>query len=112
MKRSEIKARQILAELKNGNTVEQVISHNQFNAFEWNNLSKAAYNIELEEEIIKRRTLFEKKIVLLTSNDEIEKIISLNSNLSSYALALHPFATKNDLNVIFEWECNSNCVIG
>jgi hypothetical protein len=102
MKISEIKARQILDDLKSGRTVEQIILANQFNGFEWNNFSKVAYQIQLEEEKSNRQNLSQSKRVVQTSNDEIQEIIALNSLLSGYALALHPFATKSDLNLIIE----------
>lgn len=100
MKRAEIKARRILTELKNGKSVEEIISNNDYDGIQWHNLSNKAYQIELEEETIKRKILTQSTNVISTSDDEVQQIINLNSKLSNYALALHTFATKADLRLI------------
>ena len=100
MSKSTLKANEIIAAIKNGDSIDSIKSRVSSNASEWHNYSAKAYNISLIEAKKQRKILSSQKHVSATSNEEIDKLIMLNETLSDYAILMPSLSTMTDLKEI------------
>lgn len=94
-KASEI-GKKINSEIDLGKSIESIKATLSNDDNEWFRFSSKAYNLNFDKE--KKDRKIKKTNVLRTSNEDVDRILSLNSVLAQYALLLPIFSTLGDLN--------------
>lgn len=100
MSKSKEKASEIIAAIKNKESLDNIKSRLSSSSLEWNNISSSAYNQSLEIEKKRRKLEQNRPYVSLTSQDQINEILGVNSEISKFALLVPILATSSDLTVI------------
>lgn len=105
MSKSTVKAQEILNSIKSGESIEDIkLKFNNQN--DWYNFSSKAYNIHLKNAIKERKKDEFEENVIVTTNEEISRILNLNSKLADYGLLLPIFATTGEFYAVNLLESN------
>jgi len=102
MGKTDIKAQEIIALIKQGKSIIDVKSVTSTNDSEWYRFSNKAYLLYFKEEEKDRKKDAVKSNVSATSNEEISILLSLNEVLANYALSIPIFVIRNEFKVIEE----------